>query len=474
MRPIALALAMAGALVLTACGGAGAPAAMPAPIMSAGMTISGSADVLYTGDSRTFTASMTNAGNSAVTWSVLEAAGGSITQAGVYTAPSVPGTYTVQAVSQADPTRTASIRVPVLIHVGHPAGYEVGVDYHATGTDFLHTAFLMHYDQAAVRAAVRQQLQGMADRGATIIFTRIWMVTEPGTTDFGETWRTHFPLSDQEQQNLRTYAQDVAAVTGAGGNHLRLEVCLLWLGASDYTMGSPATTLGFSNLTAAEFTSRVQNTIDKVLSALQGVKRPDGVPVADRIYMEGEVLIGAKANQEWFLTTHYPYFVKHVTTAGFVPMVYFLVDDTQADLIDNSYTDALYPILDNHRSMFWLYRSLKFMADQGLPIPSRIDFSYYIADPTGTAPFAALTARVLDDADAVLPSLGAPQSYFFAETAYYTDVAERLSLGQAIAGQAVANPRLTGVCFWTTPSAGGLGADFGFPFTIEDYFPPPM
>ncbi len=473
MRSIALALAITSALLLTACGSGGAPVSAPAPVVSAAITISGSTEILYTGDSRAFTATVVNASNTAVTWSVVEAGGGSITQAGVYTAPSLPGTFTVQAVLQADPTKVATIRVPVIIHVGHPAGYEVGVDYHATGTDFLHTAFLMNYHQAAVRDAVRQQLQGMADRGATIIFTRIWMVTEPGSTDFGETWRTHFPLSDQEQQNLHAYAQDVAAVTGAGGNRLRLQICLLWLGASDYTMGSPATTLGFSNLTAAEFTSRVKTTIDEVLAALQGVKRPDGLPVAERIYMEGEVLIGAKANQDWFLTTHYPYFVQHVTSAGFQPMVYFLVDDTQADLLDNSYTDVDYPILNNHRSMFWLYRSLKFMVDQGLPVPSRIDFSYYIADPTG-APFATITARVLDDADAVLPSLGAPKSYFFAETAYFADDAERHALGQAIAGQAVANPRLTGVCFWTTPSAGGIGQDFAYPFVIEDYFPPPM
>ncbi len=437
------------------------------------VTLSGESGLLNVGSSRSFTATVLNTTNTAVSWSVVEPDGGSITPEGVYTAPPLPGTFTVKAVSLADSHAFASVRVPVVIPVGHIPGYDVGVDYHATGTDFLHTAFLMNYNQASVRAAVQQQLQGMADRGATIIFTRIWMVTNPGDTDFGESWRTHFPLADQEQQNLHSYAQDVASVRGSGGNRLRLWICLLWLGASDYTVGSPATTLGYSNLTATEFTSRVKTTIDEVVTALQGVARPDGIPVADRIYMDGEVMIGAKANQDWFLATHYPYFLQDVTAAGFRPTVYFIVADTQADLLDNNYTDADYPILNNHRSMFWMYRSLKFMADQGLPIPSRIDFSYYISDPTG-APFATITARVLDDADAVLPSLGAPQSYFFAETSYFQDDAERYALGQAIAEQAVANSRLTGVCFWTTPDGGGAGVNIAYPFAIEDYFPPPM
>lgn len=119
--------------------------------------------------------------------------------------------------------------MPVVIPEGHVAGYDVGVDYHATGADFLHTAFITIYNQSSVRQLALSQLQGMADRGATVISTRIWLVTEPGTTNFGETWRATFPLSDQEQANLRAYAQDVATIQGSGGNRLRLDLCLLWL-----------------------------------------------------------------------------------------------------------------------------------------------------------------------------------------------------------------------------------------------------
>ncbi|HYL13655.1 MAG TPA: hypothetical protein VEV41_11510 [Terriglobales bacterium] len=188
-----VALVVLAILFLAACGGGGSPPPPPPPISVA---ISGSSDILYTGASRSFTASVTNSRNPVVTWSVVETNGGTITRGGVYTAPSLPGTFTIKASSQADPTKSATASVPVMIHVGHPPGYDVGVDYHATGTDFQHTAFIKIYDQPGVRDTVRGQLQGIADRGATIIFTRIWMVTNPGETDFGESWRTPSAADD--------------------------------------------------------------------------------------------------------------------------------------------------------------------------------------------------------------------------------------------------------------------------------------
>jgi hypothetical protein len=60
----------------------------------------------------TFTAAVANATNTAVTWSVQEAAGGSFTN-NVYTAPSTAGTYHVQATSQADATAVAVATVTV-------------------------------------------------------------------------------------------------------------------------------------------------------------------------------------------------------------------------------------------------------------------------------------------------------------------------------------------------------------------------
>ena len=460
-----------GTTLLAGCGGNTNSAPPPPPAAQVTVSVSGLSSPMNTGTSHTFTASVNNSVNQAVTWTVVEAGGGSITQSGVYTAPAIPGTYTVRASAVADSSASGTAPVPVVIPEGHIAGYDVGVDYHSTGTDFGTTAFITIYDQPAVRSLVRSQLQGMADRGATVISTRIWLVTEPGTSNFGESWRATFPLSDQEQANLHAYAQDVAAIQGTGGNRLRLDLCLLWLGAADYTMGTPATGLGFTPVSGDVFTSRLQTTTDKVLAAVTGVNRPDGVPIVDIIYLNGEVMIGAKANEDWFMSTHYPRFVSVVKQAGFTPAIYFIVADTQDDVLQNNYIDAQYPVLNNHRSMFWVYRTMRFMSDQGLPIPARIDFSYYV--PSTGATYPDLLTRVLNDADATLPSLGAQQSYAAAEAFYFQDPTQLLQYGQAFASEAATSTRLKSVTFWTSPDGGGSGINMAYPFAFEDFLPPP-
>jgi hypothetical protein len=67
------------------------------------------------GQTLPFTATVSNASNAAVDWSVEEAAGGAITTHGLYTAPMTAGTYRVRATSVADRTRFQ--RVPVQVRV---------------------------------------------------------------------------------------------------------------------------------------------------------------------------------------------------------------------------------------------------------------------------------------------------------------------------------------------------------------------
>jgi len=433
--------------------------AIPAPL-----------DAMSTSAQRTFTATVSGAATQSVYWSVKEPDGGSITPGGVYTAPATPGTYTVTATSQADVRASTSIRVPVVIPVGHIPGYDVGVDYHAYGADFVSTAFITQYQDPLVRQTVRAQLQGMADRGATVLMTTIWFVTEPGTTNFGEAWRATFPMTDQEKANLRAYAQDVAAVRGAGGNRLRLSLQLQWLGAADYRVGTPATGLGSSNLSATVFKHRVAVTTGKVLAAVAGVRRPDGVLVVDTIYLDS-VMFGPVANQDWFVLAHYPRFVEMVSQGGFRPSLYLNVTSTAEEVLAPGYVDGVYPILNGHRSMYWVYRALRFLADHGLPLPDRVDFAYYVP-ATPDAPPAAILTRVLDDADATLPSLGLAKRYGITETYYYVDAAQLREFGQAFAAEAGARPRLRRVTFWTTPDIGGTGVSVGYPFAIEDFYPP--
>jgi alpha-tubulin suppressor-like RCC1 family protein len=66
-----------------------------------------------TGGTQQFTANVTGTSNTAVTWTVVESGGGSISNAGLYTAPSTLSTYHVKATSVADTTVSAQAAVTV-------------------------------------------------------------------------------------------------------------------------------------------------------------------------------------------------------------------------------------------------------------------------------------------------------------------------------------------------------------------------
>jgi hypothetical protein len=59
-----------------------------------------------------------------------------------------------------------------------------------------------------------------------------------------------------------------------------------------------------------------------------------------------------------------------------------------------------------------------------------------------------------------------------ARSSALVDPVTRRQLGQAFASEAARNPRLQRVCFWT---AGGSDPSINptYPYTIEDYYPPP-
>ena len=87
------------------------PSPPPPPVVVAVAPATAALDACQ---SATFTATVTGTSNGAVTWSVQEgAAGGSVTTAGVYTAPQAAGTYHVVAASVAAPASIASVAVTV-------------------------------------------------------------------------------------------------------------------------------------------------------------------------------------------------------------------------------------------------------------------------------------------------------------------------------------------------------------------------
>jgi hypothetical protein len=88
------------------------PAPPPPPAQPVAIAISPTTATLDGCGNQVFTATVTNTSNTAVTWSVVEAGGGTVTN-GAYVAPTTPGTYHVQAVSQADPTQSVQATITV-------------------------------------------------------------------------------------------------------------------------------------------------------------------------------------------------------------------------------------------------------------------------------------------------------------------------------------------------------------------------
>jgi len=113
-----LALLLPVAILVLACGGGGGGSTSSAPSVPVAVSLSPGTQSLGTDGTQAFTATVTGSSNAAVTWSIQEgAAGGSISAAGVYTAPPLvangTGTFHIVATSQADATKTASATVTI-------------------------------------------------------------------------------------------------------------------------------------------------------------------------------------------------------------------------------------------------------------------------------------------------------------------------------------------------------------------------
>ena len=77
------------------------------------VTVQPATPTVTIGDTLPLTANVVGSTNTAVTWSVQEANGGTITSGGVYSAPNQPGTFHITATSVADTSRKSTITVTV-------------------------------------------------------------------------------------------------------------------------------------------------------------------------------------------------------------------------------------------------------------------------------------------------------------------------------------------------------------------------
>lgn len=364
-------------------------------------------------------------------------------------------------------------------------GYQVGVNYHATGSDFTNTAFINRYHQPAIRSTVLSQLQTMADAGVDRVFLRLFMIKSGAADNIDEAWRSTFPPTAQELANLRQYAIDVGNTTAPGQQRMRLDIAILWSNAAaDYKIRT-ATTVGSAKLSTAEYSARAVTAYKTVIDAVDDLLLPGSAnKIVESVYFDGEFRCGNTdtANHDWFIKTFYPGFVSYAKNAGITPTIYFLPStayETTASrnsIFRSMAPDPSLPILNGRPSMFNVYRCLKFMKDNNLHIPRRLDMSIYPLS-TSAAGHIPVLDRVLDDADAVLPSLGITVDYGAAETYYFASSSLRSSLGAALKLQAsnLRGNRLKRTWIWTTPYSQLdlylTGTKVGIPASVSEYLP---
>ena len=147
-----IALLAEGAWTL-GCGSAGAPPPPPPPLPSIAVTVTPASGSLVLGGQATFIATVTNTTDTAVSWSVGGVPGGSaelgtITSAGVYTAPAdlpSPAMVQVTATSHADSTKSGSGYLAITSDISlnltpNPASVELGASqpFQATVTSSGH------------------------------------------------------------------------------------------------------------------------------------------------------------------------------------------------------------------------------------------------------------------------------------------------------------------------------------------------
>lgn len=114
-------LAAISALTVSGCGSGSAGTPPPPPPPAIAVTISPTAASVLLGNSETFSATVTNAADPHVTWSVNgivrgSAPTGTITSAGLYTAPAdlpSPAVVQITATSVADPTKSATVQLTI-------------------------------------------------------------------------------------------------------------------------------------------------------------------------------------------------------------------------------------------------------------------------------------------------------------------------------------------------------------------------
>jgi Bacterial Ig-like domain (group 2) len=159
------------------------------PTSAVSVQVTPSTASLQPGSTQQFSATVTGGSSSTVTWS---ANGGTISGAGLYNAPSAPGTYTIQATSATDNSKLGSATVTVIGTSTSPSSVVAGTT-HSVGLSW---------------AASTSSVVGyFVYRGTTAggPYTKLFTSAEAATV-----------YTDNSVQNGATYYYVVSAVDGNG------------------------------------------------------------------------------------------------------------------------------------------------------------------------------------------------------------------------------------------------------------------
>ncbi|HEX4542853.1 MAG TPA: hypothetical protein VH114_06775 [Candidatus Acidoferrum sp.] len=215
-----IALLAAGAW-LQGCGGGGAGTPPPPPPPSIVVTVTPVSGSVVLGNQLTFTATVTNATDTSVSWSVSGIAGGNstvgtITTAGVYAAPAdLPATPAVQvtATSRADTKKSSSASVTITSDIAlalspNPASVELGATqtFQASVTSSGHPDTTMRW---SLSGAACPSACGTVDssghelaRQATAV-ARVRCLGAESRWENGEIWtETRFEVVEQSKGEL--------------------------------------------------------------------------------------------------------------------------------------------------------------------------------------------------------------------------------------------------------------------------------
>ncbi len=361
---------------------------------------------------------------------------------------------------------------------------EIGVRYHSlVGSPSLFGAtFINDYHLGDNRVTAIGQMQEMVDQGATLIHLTIWPAGGPPSS-----WGSHFPLSEQELDNLADFVSDVRDVRSEStGIAPRLHISLLDGGDSQFKTVEENDVFPIAaggSRDGTEFLAAWRKTIDDLIDRVSPIRYVDDTPVVQRIYLGGELMLHENGSSpydgaagwvlQWFLTNTFPHFWDACEAAGIEPSTYFFAWPIVAEKIfDGSWLDIV------ESTLTWWQNNL---ADY---VPDRLDISVYTGDhsiPDYTADQRLrilATAAALDDLTTrVFGPAG--RDYAFVEAHYYHVEADHPNVRQEAfgtyrdmmdPGHADHHPRFRGVHFWPYPYSilGGPNVNGAAPpFDIE-------